>query len=166
MSTVERYKKTYPISWEQLHRDAKALAWRLVDAGPWKGIVAITRGGLVPAAVVARELDIRVIETLCVLSYAWKDQGDSQVAKAAAALVGDGEGWLLLDDLVDTGKTARLARGLLPKAHFASIYAKPEGRPLVETFVTEVSQDTWILFPWDSESQFVQPIVKLKPGPE
>jgi xanthine phosphoribosyltransferase len=29
-------------------------------------------------------------------------------------------------------------------------------------FITEVSQDTWILFPWDSESQFVQPIIDIK----
>ena len=38
----------YTVSWDQLHRDSKALAWRLVERGPWKGIVAITRGGLIP----------------------------------------------------------------------------------------------------------------------
>ena len=62
---------------------------------------------------------------------------------------GDGEGWLIVDDLVDTGSTARVVRERLPKALFATIYAKPAGRPLVDTFITEVSQDTWILFPWD-----------------
>ncbi|MCP4720920.1 MAG: xanthine phosphoribosyltransferase, partial [Desulfobacteraceae bacterium] len=42
----DRYKRSYPISWDQLHRDAKALSWRLHDREtPWKGIVAITRGG-------------------------------------------------------------------------------------------------------------------------
>ena len=51
----------YTVTWDQLHRDAKALAWRLVDRGPWKGIVAITRGGLIPSAVIARELDCRLI---------------------------------------------------------------------------------------------------------
>jgi xanthine phosphoribosyltransferase len=45
--------------------------------------------------------------------------------------------------------------------HFATVYAKPEGRPLVDTFITEFSQDTWILFPWDSfaTTSFVAPIV-------
>jgi xanthine phosphoribosyltransferase len=71
---------------------------------------------------------------------------------------GDGEGWLLLDDLVDTGRTAKVVREMVPKAHFATVYAKPAGRPLVDTFITEVSQDTWILFPWDTESQFVIPL--------
>ena len=157
----ERYIKTFPISWEQLHRDSKALAWRLSDMGTWEGIVTITRGGLVPASIVARELEIRVVDTVCISSYDFKDQGEAQILKSVDM---DGDGWLLIDDLVDTGKTASLVRDMLPKAHFATVYAKPEGRPLVDTYITEVSQDTWILFPWDTESQFVEPIVDLKQG--
>ena len=110
-----------------------------------------------PAAVIARELEIHRIETICISSYAWKDRkGEAQILKG---FDGDGDGWLLIDDLVDTGRTAQIAKEMVPKAHFATIYAKPAGRPLVDTFITEVSQDTWILFPWDTESQFVQPIV-------
>ncbi|MBW2177658.1 MAG: xanthine phosphoribosyltransferase [Deltaproteobacteria bacterium] len=153
---AEHYNKTYPISWEQLHRDAKALAWRLVENQQWQGIVAITRGGLVPAAIIARELDIHIVDTICISSYDWKDQGGIEILKNVE---GDGDGWLLIDDLVDTGKTAKVAREMLPRAHFATVYAKPAGRPIVDTFITEVSQDTWILFPWDAESKFVQPIV-------
>ena len=158
-STVERYTKTFPISWEQLHRDSKALAWRLVDMKSWQGIVTITRGGLVPASIIARELEIRLVDTVCISSYDERNQGESTILKAVDI---NGEDWLLVDDLVDTGKTARIVREMLPEAHFATVYAKPEGRPLVDTFITEVSQDTWILFPWDTESQFVQPIVDIK----
>jgi len=153
----KRYNKIYPVSWDQLHRNSRALAWRLLDIGSFKGIVAITRGGLVPAAIIARELEIRLVDTVCVSSYQWQDQQDK--VEILKAVRGDGEGWLLLDDLVDTGKTAEIVREMLPKAHFATVYAKPAGRPLVDTFITEVSQDTWILFPWDTESQFVQPII-------
>jgi adenine/guanine phosphoribosyltransferase-like PRPP-binding protein len=149
-------QKTYPVSWDQLHRDSRALAWRLVDAGPWQGIVAITRGGLVPAAIIARELDIRLIDTVCIASYDDRERGEGEVLKDVP---GDGRGWLLIDDLVDTGQTAKTVRDLLPAAHFATVYAKPAGRPLVDTFITEVSQDTWILFPWDTELQSVPPIV-------
>ncbi len=149
-------QRTFPVSWDQLHRDSKALAWRLVDGGPWKGIVAITRGGMVPAAIVARELDIRLIDTLCVASYDDRQQGKATVLKEVP---GDGTGWLIIDDLVDTGRTAKVVRDRLPRAHFATDYAKPAGRPLVNTFVTEVSQDTWITFPWDMELQSVPPIV-------
>lgn len=160
--TDNRYQRTYPISWDQLHRDAKALSWRLLDKDFFNGIIAVTRGGLVPAAIIARELDIRLVDTVCVSSYDWQQQkGEVKLLKGVS---GDGEGWLIIDDLVDTGRTARLIRELLPKAHFASIYAKPAGRPLVDTYVTEVSQDTWILFPWDAESQFVQPLAGQRQG--
>jgi xanthine phosphoribosyltransferase len=154
------YKRTFPVSWEQLHRDSRALAWRMLDHDYFKGIVAVTRGGLVPAAIVARELDIRLVDTVCVNSYDWQDhKGEVEVLKR---LNMEGEGWLLIDDLVDTGRTARTVREMLPKAHFATVYAKPQGRPLVDTFITEVSQDTWILFPWDAETQFVEPFVSRR----
>lgn len=151
----------YTVTWDQLHRDARALAWRLIGAGPFRGVVAITRGGLIPAAIIARELEIRVIETVSVVTYDEEARGAPVVAKAPVA-AGDGEGWLLVDDLVDTGTTARVVRALLPRARFATVYAKAAGKPLVDEFVTEVSQDTWILFPWDQEAVMSTPIVELK----
>lgn len=159
----DRYQHGFPVSWEQLHRDARALAWRLSDAGPFGSVVAVTRGGLVPAAIVARELGIRVIETVCVASYDYGKQGEISVLKeintSSEGLDGDGgEGVLIVDDLADTGKTGRAVRKMLPKAHFATVYVKPEGRPLVDTFVTEVSQDTWIYLPWDMGLQFTPPL--------
>jgi xanthine phosphoribosyltransferase len=152
--------RTFPVSWDELHRNARALAWRLLDLGPWQGIVAVTRGGLVPAAIVARELDIRLVDTICIASYDDRQQGNIVVLKPVA---GDGAGWLIVDDLVDTGRTARVVRDMLPKAHFATVYAKPAGRPLVDTFITEVSQDTWILFPWDIDLQYAPPIAGARP---
>jgi xanthine phosphoribosyltransferase len=157
MTQGPRHTRTFPVSWEELHRDAKALAWRLVDGGPWRGIVAISRGGLVPAAIVARELDVRLIDTVCVSSYEGQAQGEVRVL---TGMEGDGEGWLIVEDLVDTGGTAQVVRKMLPKAHYATIYAKPAGRPYVDTYITEVSQDTWILFPWDVEPRFAEPIVE------
>ena len=159
-------EKIFPVSWDQFHRDSRALAWRLHEAGPFEAVVAITRGGMVPAAIVARELNVRMIETVCVVSYQdYKNQGELKVLKGVApevlAMRKQGKGVLIVDDLVDTGKTARMVREILPKAHFATVYAKPMGRPLVDTFITEVSQDTWIYFPWDTGLAFVPPI---RPG--
>ena len=63
--------KAFPVSWDQFHRDARALAWRLADNDQeWRAMVCITRGGLVPAAIICRELNIRMIETVCVASSA------------------------------------------------------------------------------------------------
>jgi xanthine phosphoribosyltransferase len=156
------HEKGFHISWDQIHRDSRALAWRLDGKGPddgaWKAIVAITRGGMAPAMIIARELDVRTVDTISVKSYSHQEQSDAVVLKAPdAGIIGDGTGILIIDDLVDTGKTLKVVRDLYPNAHFATVYAKPEGRNMVETFITEVSQDTWIFFPWDMALQYVEP---------
>jgi xanthine phosphoribosyltransferase len=153
------------VTWDQLHRDARALATTLAPMGPWKGIVAITRGGMIPAAIVARELECRLVETISVASYDEEERGKPIILKPAAA-AGDGTGFLIIDDLVDRGDTARLVRSLLPAAHFACLYAKPAGRDVADTFVADVAQDVWVLFPWDTAPLFVPPIVRKDRGPE
>jgi xanthine phosphoribosyltransferase len=162
-------EKMFPVSWDQFHRDARALAWRLSGLSPFTSMIAVTRGGMVPAAIIARELGLRVIETLAVASYGAgngggpeQDQGRVKILKpvAPSLLETRGAGVLVVDDLVDTGATARLVREILPLAHIATVYAKPAGRPLVDTFITEVSQDTWINFPWDLQLAFAPPIGK------
>ena len=160
MAEADSYLKMFPVSWEELHRNSKALAWRLTEKGPFKGIVAITRGGLVPAAIVARELGLRLMDTFCCSTYDDMKRGDRVNILKGADLPDGGEGWLVIEDLVDTGITAKVVRERLPRAHFATVYAKPMGRPLVETYITEVSQDTWILFPWDQEPAMSQPIIE------
>jgi len=156
--------KAFPVSWDQFHRDARALAWRLAGLNrEFKAIVCITRGGLVPAAIISRELNIRVIETVCVASYHdYTSQGEMNLLKGVAPelAVDGGEAVLVIDDLTDTGKTAVEVRAMLPKAHFACVYAKPKGVPTINTFITEVSQDTWIYFPWDMGFTYQEPIAK------
>src|SRR6266511_4840636 len=99
----EKWQKSFPVSWDQFHRDARALAWRLSGEGPFAAVVAVTRGGLVPAAIVARELGIRVIETVCVASYDYDKQGELKVLKDIAPNIvalggGEGRGVLIVDD--------------------------------------------------------------------
>ncbi|QIE54740.1 xanthine phosphoribosyltransferase [Pikeienuella piscinae] len=162
---IERlpHEKGFHISWDQIHRDSRALAWRLEQQGPlaggaWKAVVAITRGGMVPACIIARELNVRVVDTISVKSYDNQTQEATEVLKSPdPVMMGDGEGVLVIDDLVDSGKTLEVVRALYPKAHFATVYAKPKGRPMVDSFITEVSQDTWIFFPWDMALQYVEP---------
>jgi len=156
------HEKGFHISWDQIHRDSRALAWRLDGKGPdngtWKAVIAITRGGMAPAMIIARELDIRTVDTISVKSYDHQEQSEAVILKSPDMnIMGDGTGVLIVDDLVDTGKTLKVVRDMFPKAHIATVYAKPEGRPMTDSFITEVSQDTWIFFPWDMALQYVQP---------
>lgn len=153
-------EKALSVTWQEVHRDTRELARRLKKKGPWQGIVAITRGGLVPAAILARELNIRLIDTVCVTSYENESEqtGLKILKPVIAASEHGGQGWLVVDDLVDTGKTAKEVRAMLPNAHFATIYAKPQGRPLTDTTIGEVPQDVWVYFPWDTAPLFIKPI--------
>ncbi|MBE7213418.1 MAG: xanthine phosphoribosyltransferase, partial [Gluconacetobacter diazotrophicus] len=148
------------VTWDQLHRDGRLLAEQLMPEGPFRGIVAVTRGGLIPAAIVARELDCRLVESISIASYGQDETGaEAETALATeerqeqprvikpATAAGDGTGFLIVDDLVDSGVTAKLVRAMLPRAVFACLYAKPSGRPYTDRFVVEVPQDTWVLFP-------------------
>ncbi|MDR1978030.1 MAG: xanthine phosphoribosyltransferase [Synergistaceae bacterium] len=155
----DRYHSTYAISWERIHQDCKMLAARLHTIGKWERIVGVARGGLIPAAIIARELSVKLVDTVCVSSYALRTQGEASILKEISSPDG-GRNWLIIDDLVDTGKTARVVRSLLPNAYFATVYSKPEGRPYVDTYIMEVTQDTWILFPWDAEYAYSKPLVE------
>ncbi len=156
------YRQDFFVSWEELHRDTRILCQALLDQQTdWHGIVAITRGGLIPAAIVARELDIRLVDTVCVVSYAGREgREQTDEVRVLKQVSGDGTGLLLIDDLVDTGQTASVIRTMLPKACFATVYAKPDGRSQVDLCVREVTQDTWIRFPWDMALDFAVPLVE------
>tara|TARA_B100000287_G_scaffold194331_1_gene183473 strand:- start:2515 stop:3018 length:504 start_codon:yes stop_codon:yes gene_type:complete len=152
------HEKGFHISWDQMHRDSRALAWRLDVQRNWKGVLAVTRGGMIPAMIVSRELDIRTVDTISIKSYDHQKQTEAIILKKPdTALVGDGNDILIIDDLVDTGKTLKIVKEIYPKAHFATVYAKPKGKEMVDTYITEVSQDTWIFFPWDMALQYVAP---------
>ena len=159
-----RYTRDIFISWDELHRDARELCRRLLERGErFERLVAVTRGGLIPAAVVARELDLRLVDTICVLSYHGGQGREQTAAELLKAPEGDGAGWLLVDDLVDTGRTASVVRARLPQALFATVYAKPEGRPYTDLCVREIPQSTWVRFPWDTELSFAVPLVERDP---
>lgn len=140
----------YPVTWEEIHRLSKTLAAKLKDKGPFKGIVAVTRGGMVPACLISRELDIRTIETVSYSSYEHQERSQGQITKEATA-AGDGEGWLVIDDLADTGNTFRALRKKLPKGHFACFYVKPDGADTVDSYAADVPQDHWIFLPWEDQ---------------
>ncbi len=133
----------------QIH--ARKLAARLMPSEQWKGIIAVSRGGLVPGALLARELGIRHVDTVCISSYDHDNQRELKVLKRAE---GDGEGFIVIDDLVDTGGTAVAIREMYPKAHFVTIFAKPAGRPTVDDYVIDIPQDTGLnshgIWAWSS----------------
>jgi xanthine phosphoribosyltransferase len=150
MATADRRQNVIRLSWAQLHQDVRSLAAQLAKKAPFKGIVAVARGGLVPAGILSRECGIRLVETVCIRSC--EEQIYAPEAKVIKAFSQDaGLGWLVVDDMAATGRTADLLRAMLPQAHVAAVYVKEQGIAHVDSFAVTLPQDSWLLFPWDSQ---------------
>ena len=159
------YEKGFHVSWDQIHRDSRTLALILkkviMKRGKFKTIVAITRGGMIPAMIISRELDIRLIDTICIKSYDHQKTLEPEIIKLTNEKLSKlGKKVLIIDDLVDSGRTLKIVKNHYPNAFYATVYAKPEGKKFVDTFINEVSQKTWIFFPWDMALQYVEPFEK------
>lgn len=152
------------VSWDDIHMRADTLADKLGTVAPtandgtsWTGIIAVTRGGMIPACIAAEKLNIKLIDTFCLMSYQYKQQGEADIYKKATE-AGDGTGWIVIDDLADTGKSFKVLRDHLPHAHYAAIYAKPEGAPTCHTYIKDIPQSTWIHFPWGVDARDGTPL--------
>ncbi len=136
------------ISWDEFHRHTKQLAQKIKGKGSYNKIIAVSRGGLIPAGILAYELDIRNVEVVNMSSY----DGDKQRTDDEITIhtsVGDvDERTLVIDDLSDTGKTFKLLRPMFPKATLAAVYAKKQGAAFADIYVEDIP-DIWVVFPWD-----------------
>lgn len=164
MGTSERYHQYYRISWDKIQEDCREIARRLLsEKKSWNKIIAVTRGGLIPAGLFAREMDIHEIDTVCISSYCIKDQGELTVIKNAEGISIDKD-TIIIDDLCDTGTTAKVIKKMFPEIPFVTLYVKPLGKEYPDYFLEEVSQNTWVLFPWDTDKncEFIPPLVNSK----
>lgn len=136
------------LSWQDIENTAENLAKQLSDK-IFYGIIAVTKGGMIPAALIAAKLGINIIETISIKSYNEENkQTKLQVLKQIDLYTRD-KNWLVIDDLVDTGATFTLMRKYMKNSTFAVLYAKPQGKPLCDMFAEEVEQDNWLIFPWE-----------------
>ena len=162
MADSAKPKNKYLVTWDQFHRDTRTLGKKLISLRQdWKGIVAVTTGGLIPSGILAWEFEIKLIDVIGVSSYAGFDDPNQKHVRILknydVDMVKDGDGWLVIDDLVDSGNTIRAVREKLPKAYYGSVYAKPNGEPLIDTFAVAVPQDHWVYFPWYLDTQPTDP---------
>ena len=139
--TSERF-----ILWDEFHAHCKVLVDTLKHHGPFTGIIAIARGGLIPAGIISTQLDIRNVDSIAIQSYDGRTKRGHTIHKMPSLA---GGGILVIDDLSDSGGTLRYVRTLYPDVHIATVYAKPAGLDAVDSYVECINQDCWIHFPWE-----------------
>lgn len=137
------------IKWDEFHQHTKALCQKIKASGEYNKIIAISRGGLIPAGIIAYELEIRNSQAINISSYDnnYERRSDDQIEFSGH--IGDAdEKTLIVDDLSDSGRTFRILREIFPSAKYVAVYAKEAGAPVVDIFSQEMP-DEWIVFPWD-----------------
>ena len=143
------HKLVFP-TYEEMHKKAVKLGHLIKNKNiNFDKMVVVSRGGFVPAAVIAYTLGIQDVDIVSIQSYIHREAGKTIVHRAPKT----DEIVLVIDDIVDKGGTARALREYMPNMHLAVIYAKPRGLPLASTYVEEITQDTWPVFPWDEEDK-------------
>jgi xanthine phosphoribosyltransferase len=145
--------KKMTIAWDRFKADVSLLATKIRHLGrPFDQIVAITRGGLVPAALLSHEFKVRNIDTVCVGSYLDGEQLAAEtIFKGPGQIVERGARTLVVDDLVDSGKTAGFVKETMyPEGIVAVVYGKPFGLHSADLHAVEVPQDVWVIFPWEN----------------
>jgi xanthine phosphoribosyltransferase len=124
-----------------------------IRGGSWRAVVGVVRGGVFPARRVAEALRIEYREIRVSYYLGTERQGEPRVIEGLAD-EWQGEGLLVVDDVVDSGGTAICVRRMLPKCDLAAVYTKPGGVQTLAAagdaaFYGRRMDDRWIVFPWD-----------------
>ncbi len=151
-------KNFIKLSWQDIDECAKQLSNKIrpiVENKHITKLCAITRGGLIPTALLTRELGLRYIDTICVKSYDGTESKEIKILKMVES-DNDGSEFLIIDEIAETGKTIEAIRQRLPKATFASLFATAEGKNHVDFYQSIKEDNDWILFPWEKYDFDVQ----------
>lgn len=144
------------ISKQKLDEDIASLVTRLAAAGrPWRAVIGVANGGIYPAGKVADGLGLEYRE-IEIKAYRGRTKSAVEIVRSIEDPE-QGNGLLVIDDIVDSGDTALTIHQMLPRAVVLSIYAKADGLRKIETAgfsqlcAERFPQEIWIVFPWHQE---------------
>ena len=136
------------ISWDEFHQDVKTLCSKIKQSGNFNKIVAISRGGLIPAGIISYELGIRHTSVINIATYVGAEHLKLDEVDKPEFVGNVDKNTLIVDDLSDSGQTLNVMRRQFPLGHFVTVYAKPQGITETDIFAREL-EDKWVVFPWD-----------------
>lgn len=137
------------ISWTEFHQDVKNLCKKIKQSDrKYNKIVAISRGGFIPAGIIAYELDIRNTSVVNIISYNGAEQTKLEKIDNLEIVGKVDDKTLIIDDLSDSGQTIKVMRQNFPKGTYVTIYAKEKGKSFPDIY-EKAMPDKWLVFPWD-----------------
>ena len=109
-----------------------------IDLSPIKFVYGPPRGGLPIAVHVAHHLDLQLILNDRILKY-------DLITSTTSPRI------LIVDDICDSGETLTKLLAMNGNIKTATLFKKPRATVIPDVYVEEVSNDTWIVFPWEKD---------------
>ena len=143
------------ISWDHFYDLSRDLAWKLNGASFQPDlIVAISRGGCIPARILCDYLDVFDLDVIKIEHYHGVNMRKEAVLRYPLSADITGRRVLLVDDVSDTGDSFQLAarhlrsKGKPAELQTAALHHKTVSRFTPDYYADLVEQWRWIIYPW------------------
>ncbi len=151
--------KFHKISWKDYHKACIRLS-KKINKLPIDKILAISRGGIVPARILSDLLDIP-ISHITIESYKSLKQKKSLTITEVPSTNFNDKTILIVDDVSDTGRTFRRALSYfknfrVKKIYTLALYIKPHTKYIPNFWAKNI--DAWHIYPYelkDTQDAFV-----------
>ncbi|WP_440059933.1 phosphoribosyltransferase [Thermogladius sp. 4427co] len=150
---MERKPELRYVSWDEIHRALAVMSKRVRESFKPDMLVAIAKGGYIPARILSDFLGISQIGLIEIKFY--KEVGKTRekpvVYQISLKDIEDSN-ILVVDDVVDSGRTMQTALNLLSNfsardVRSLAIYVK-KWSPMLPDYYWEIT-DKWVVFPWE-----------------
>ena len=140
-------KQVY-LSYHDIHTDCIELAKIIKKKFNPKKLILISRGGLIPGSIIANYLGIQDVDVIALKTYANRKRSpDIKVFKRIKSL----KKLVVIDDLVDSGETAKIVKEMMPNSKFVVLYAKTSGKKQADLHLYDFKDKDWLVFPWEQD---------------
>ena len=136
------------LSYHDIHADCIELAKIIKKRYKPEKLILISRGGLIPGSIIANYLGIQDIDVIALKTYQnRKRSSDIKVFKRIKSL----KKLVVIDDLVDSGETAKIVKEMMPNSKFVVLYAKTSGKKQADLHLYDFKDKDWLVFPWEQD---------------
>jgi hypoxanthine phosphoribosyltransferase len=142
------------ITWEEFYKECNSAGTYINKPDI---IIAIGRGGFVPATLLSHKLNIKDVYNIGLQSYDGQKSNEIKVIQDLDFNSFDTtESILIVDDISDKGNTLKYVVERFKQSGFKNIqtftlYIKTGTKFIPDIYAKEFDQHTWVVFPWESK---------------
>ena len=139
---------TRTLVWSNMHSDIRKLGVRLADKH-YTGIIAVSRGGLIPATILSHQWGVPIVGVIDVKSYNDENMTPSEARVEFSSHIENSKdnNWVIVDDLYDTGQTSRFLERIFH--HYEQVFICSKNINCPHQYQRLLPPFEWLIFPWE-----------------